>query len=243
MELRDVFWIGGAPGAGKSTIARRLAERYGLRLYVTDDVMGDHARRISAVEAPHLQRFQAMDMDERWLNRSPQEMLETFHWFRGEGFRLIVEDLRAMTGPTPIVAEGFRLLPHLVMPIAGPKRVGPERTGPERTAPERTGPERTGPERTGPKRAGQRAIWLLPTPQFHRAALDARGSTWAIPNGTSDPPRARWNLEERNRLFTDRLARETERTGAPTLWLDGTLTEAETLDRVADRLGLSARAG
>jgi hypothetical protein len=218
MELGDVFWIGGAPGAGKSTIACRLAERYGLRLYATDDVMGDHARRISAAEAPHLQRFRAMDMDERWLNRSPQEMLETFHWFRGEGFRLIVEDLRAMTGTTPIVAEGFRLLPHLVMPIAGPERAGPER-------------------------AGQRAIWLLPTAQFHRAALDARGSTWTIPNSTSDPPRARWNLEERNRLFTDRLARETERTGAPTLWLDGTLTEAETLDRVADRLGLSARAG
>ena len=209
MELRDVFWIGGAPGAGKSTVARRLTERYGLRLYVTDDVMGDHARRMSVGEAPYLEQFQAMDMDERWLNRSPREMLETFHWFRGEGFRLIVEDLRAMTGTTPIVAEGFRLLPHLVMPIAGPGR----------------------------------AIWLLPTPQFHRAALDARGSTWTIPNTTSDPPRARWNLEERNRLFTDRLARETGRTGAATLWLDGTLTEAETLDRVADRLGLSARAG
>ena len=34
-----------------------------------------------------------MDMDERWVNRSPGTMLETFHWFRGEGFGLIVEDL------------------------------------------------------------------------------------------------------------------------------------------------------
>ena len=33
-----------------------------------------------------------MDMDERWVSRSPETMLETFGWFRGEGFGLIVED-------------------------------------------------------------------------------------------------------------------------------------------------------
>ncbi len=52
-----VYWIGGSPAAGKSTIARRLAERYGLRLYVTDDVMREHAGRCTAVEAPFLERF------------------------------------------------------------------------------------------------------------------------------------------------------------------------------------------
>jgi len=34
-----------------------------------------------------------MSMDERWVDRSSQTMLETFHWFRGEGFDLIIEDL------------------------------------------------------------------------------------------------------------------------------------------------------
>ncbi len=41
-----------------------------------------------------------MDMDERWVHRNPETMLETFHWFRGEGFGLIVEDLlRLPDGP------------------------------------------------------------------------------------------------------------------------------------------------
>ena len=31
-RLRHVYWIGGASGSGKSTIARRLADRHGLRL-------------------------------------------------------------------------------------------------------------------------------------------------------------------------------------------------------------------
>lgn len=116
-DLRHVYWIGGSPGGGKSTIARRLAERYRLHVYATDNVMPDHARRTTPVDSPFLSQFAAMDMDERWVNRSPQTMLETFHWFRGEGFDLIVEDLLCLRDGIPVVAEGFRLLPDLVRPL------------------------------------------------------------------------------------------------------------------------------
>jgi hypothetical protein len=116
-RLRHVYWIGGGSGAGKSTIARRLADRNGWRLYGTDEVMGDHARRTTPDEAPFLHEFMAMDMDERWVGRSPEEMLETFHWFRGEGFGLIVEDLLRLPRDRCVVVEGFRLLPHLVKPL------------------------------------------------------------------------------------------------------------------------------
>ncbi|MEU6683121.1 hypothetical protein [Streptomyces sp. NPDC046832] len=115
--MRHVFWLGGGSGAGKSTVARRIADRHGWRLYATDDVMADHARRTTAQEAPLLHAFLAMDMDERWVDRSPRTMLETFHWFRGEGFGLIVEDLARLPRDTPVVVEGFRLLPHLVRPL------------------------------------------------------------------------------------------------------------------------------
>jgi len=98
-RLGHVYWIGGGSGAGKSTIARRLADRHGARLYATDEVMA------------------AMDMDERWVSRSPETMLETFHWFRGEGFGLIVDDLLRLPGEEGVIAEGFRLLPHLVQPL------------------------------------------------------------------------------------------------------------------------------
>jgi 2-phosphoglycerate kinase len=115
-RLRDVYWIGGGSGAGKSTVARRLADRYGLGRYATDDVMPDHARRMVPSDSPFLAEFAAMDMDERWVSRSPQTMLETFHWFRGEGFGLIVDDLLGFSGPG-VIAEGFRLLPRLVRPL------------------------------------------------------------------------------------------------------------------------------
>jgi 2-phosphoglycerate kinase len=116
-QLRHVYWLGGGSGAGKSTIARRIAARHGLRVYATDDVMADHARRSSHEDCPLLHRFMAMDMDQRWVNRSPKSMLETFHWFWGEGFNMIIEDLLRFPREPGVIAEGFRLLPRLVKPL------------------------------------------------------------------------------------------------------------------------------
>ncbi|MEU4745067.1 hypothetical protein AB0G02_32045 [Actinosynnema sp. NPDC023658] len=114
-RLRHVRWLGGGSGSGKSTTARRLAG-HGLHLYATDDVMADHAGRCTPEDAPYLRGFAEMDMDERWVNRSPDAMLDTFHWFQGEGFHLIVEDLLRLPESPGVIVEGFRLLPRLVRP-------------------------------------------------------------------------------------------------------------------------------
>lgn len=44
-------------------------------------------------------------------------MLDTFHFFRGECFDRIVEDLLEFPSGCQVVAEGFRLLPDLVKPL------------------------------------------------------------------------------------------------------------------------------
>ena len=67
--------------------------------------MGDHARRWLPEGCPNLTEFVKMSMDQRWVDRSPQTMLETFHWFRGEGFGLIIEDLLALPADQGVIAE------------------------------------------------------------------------------------------------------------------------------------------
>jgi 2-phosphoglycerate kinase len=116
-QLRRVRWIGGGSGAGKSTVARRLAVAYGLSEYSCDDAIPDHARRCGPSDAPLSHAFLAMDIDERWVKRPPTVMFETFPWFHGEGFELILDDVLALAEQSPVLVEGFRLLPRLVAPL------------------------------------------------------------------------------------------------------------------------------
>ena len=170
--------------------------------------MADHARRSTPGDAPHLTRFAAMTMDERWLGRTPEEMLDDFHWFRGEGFDLVVEDLAGLTatgdGP-PVLAEGFRLLPHLVAPLLA---------------------------------APHHAVWLLPTPAVRRAALESRGDLWSVAGRTSDPERALAALLERDHLFTERLRAECAALSLPTVDVDPDLSEDALTTHVAATLHL-----
>ena len=115
--LKHVYWLGGASGSAKSTVARRLAAANDMTLYSTDEVMGAHAMRCAPDECPRLEEFKQMTMDERWVNRTPTVMLETFHWYLGEGFDLMIEDLLALPPDRNIIVEGFRPLPRLVTPI------------------------------------------------------------------------------------------------------------------------------
>jgi hypothetical protein len=203
--LHHVRFIGGGSGGGKSTVARRLAAKHDLRLYHTEP-LSKYADRTTPVDAPLLHAFLAMDMDERWLNRSPQIMVSTFHGFHGETFNLMVDDLLGLPRKPPVLVEGFTLLPRLVAPLL-----------------------------SGP---GQ-AVWLIPTPEFRRAAFDARGSTWDIPRKTSDPDRALANLLERDRLFTDELLREATALDLPSIRVDLGLSVDDLSARLAEVLDLA----
>src|SRR5438876_2071792 len=116
-RLRDIRWIGGGSGAGKSTIAGLLAEEYGLHLYHCDDAQSAHTARSDAADHPMLHAFLSMTMDERWAKRTPEEMFHTFHGFHGEGFRLVLEDLLDLPTDVPVLVEGYKLLPRLVSPL------------------------------------------------------------------------------------------------------------------------------
>lgn len=116
-ELDHIRWVGGGSGAGKTTVARRLAERSGLPIYSTDATIEVHASKLSEAAAPLLAGFRRMSMDERWVLSEPPEMYRTFPWFHGEGFELLIEDLHALPTDRITLVEGFRLLPHLVRPL------------------------------------------------------------------------------------------------------------------------------
>ena len=82
------------------------------------------------------------------------------------------------------------------------------------------------------------SVWLLPTPEFRRAAFDSRGTAWDIPRKTNDPERALRNLLERDRMFTDRLVEETKRLELPAIEVDPLMSEDELAGLVTQSFGL-----
>ncbi|MEV5570139.1 hypothetical protein AB0L06_08815 [Spirillospora sp. NPDC052269] len=123
--LRRVLWISGGQWAGKSTVARLLAVRYGLTAYHYDyhDARGHNDRRI-ARRVQLGQSPAAPDPDQTWVNTTPEDMAaETLAGFPVR-FEWALDDLRGLVSGRPIVAEGWGLRPELVAPlIDSPRRM------------------------------------------------------------------------------------------------------------------------
>ena len=119
MQIADtfahVYWIGGSPCAGKSTVAQALADRYNLHYYPCDAWFPDHQRRASLIHQPTLQRLAALSSDEIWLPPVVEQVARVQAIY-GEEFAMILDDLRALPTDRPILAEGAALMPSLVLP-------------------------------------------------------------------------------------------------------------------------------
>jgi hypothetical protein len=132
MEIWDPFgtlartlWIGGGQWAGKSTVARLLAQRHGLTAYHYDyhDARGHQDRRIArrvALGAPTADP----DPDDVWVDATPDEMAAATLAGFADRFEWTLDDLRALVSGRPILAEGWGLRPQLVAPVLdSPRRM------------------------------------------------------------------------------------------------------------------------
>jgi hypothetical protein len=113
MDPAHAVWIGGPQASGKSSIARALAERFGLQLYVVDHRVWVHEARMPPTE------FASLTMDERWVHATPNRMLEWFVTHSRHRFRLLLEDLRALPDEPAAIVEGPQLFPRFVAAVLG----------------------------------------------------------------------------------------------------------------------------
>jgi hypothetical protein len=186
--LRHVLWIGGSPGAGKSSVATRIARRYGLRCYNSDTRTWQHRDRALCAGNAAARRWEAMTPQERWVGSTPREMLEmSLHFERGP---MVIDDLRALPHSSLVVAEGSTL-PARALSCGIAER--------------------------------SRAVWLLPTRAFQRAALTNRG--------VGPGPTALYLL------LGATIEQEAKEHGVPTLTVDGSRGIQETVAAVEELFG------
>jgi hypothetical protein len=117
--LHKALWIGGAQWAGKSTISRILAERHGLTAYHYDyhDARTHMDRRLARqirVGGGPQQLFDPED----WVRRTPAQLAaDCLDGTFPVRLPYVFDDLRALTGPRPILAEGIGLRPDALAPL------------------------------------------------------------------------------------------------------------------------------
>jgi hypothetical protein len=112
-----VLWIGGGTSAGKTSIARELARRYGVTSYHVDQHELDHARRRDARRHPTMEAWNALTLDETWVDLPVEQLVNATPAYSRERIELIAEDLRTLTAGGGVVAEGFQLTPEAVAPL------------------------------------------------------------------------------------------------------------------------------
>ena len=112
MRLDRVVWIAGSPCAGKTLLARQVADRLGCGVYAVDELEPKTLRDADAGRYPAFARWASMSLDERWVGSTVDELVRDSIELCGDIFRFVVTDLAAEPGP--VVVEGFQPLPELV---------------------------------------------------------------------------------------------------------------------------------
>lgn len=102
--LRHVLWIGGAPAAGKTTAATRIARRHGLRWYGADTRTWEQRDRAIREGSAAAIRWERMTPEERWALPAAEMLELSLHRERGA---MVVDDLRAL--PRSPLDEGSTL--------------------------------------------------------------------------------------------------------------------------------------
>lgn len=123
LALSHILWIGGGTDAGKTSVAKALAERYRLQLYSFDE----HAEELwenhfSLQPSSHGYQMMLMSSDERWVLRSPEAMAQQALAIATECFPVVTEALLSMAQESLVIAEGFEFLPKLVETVLPDKR-------------------------------------------------------------------------------------------------------------------------
>ena len=119
--MRSVLWLGGAPCAGKSSVARLLGERFALAVVHVDDTIDAFLAQLDPERHPALSGWMALNWDERWA-RPPDVLLgEVVACYR-EHLGFVRERVLTRAGRgRPVLVEGSVILPADVAPtLASP---------------------------------------------------------------------------------------------------------------------------
>lgn len=204
--LTHVYWIGGPPDAGKTTVSQLVAEAMNGVPYHQDRHELEHIRRADPAMYPRhagmrdrlARQTEAQFFEDGWLGRPVEDMARESRHTWEERLGMICEDLMVLPADRPVVAEGPGFFPNVIVPLL-----------------------------TRPSQA----MWLVPTEPFKRDSHRRREkSAWRTM--TSDPDRALRNHIARDIVFAGMYRDELSAAGLPWIEIDGSVPAEVIAERV-----------
>jgi len=120
----EIYYIGGSPCSGKSTVAEALAARCGMAYFKADDHLEEFTAR-GAAGMPICQHILRMSAEEAWMRPPQVQCQEEFDYYR-EIAPFVAEKLAEISAPR-IIAEGAAFLPTLIPDAAHYMAIIPSR--------------------------------------------------------------------------------------------------------------------
>lgn len=112
-KFENIYWIGGSPCSGKSSIAEKIVDKYGFEYYKCDDYMWNHIDIGVSRNIPIMHKLKNLRIDELWL-RNIEEMVDDEIEFYNEEFSIIEEELLLLPRDKNIIVEGAAIMPQIV---------------------------------------------------------------------------------------------------------------------------------
>ena len=109
----NIYYIGGSPCSGKSTVAEFISNKYDLHYFKVDDFLDEYIERGALLCKPICIKQKNMTPEQIWMRDPREQNIEEMQFYE-EIFELIMEDIMKLSAPNGIITEGAAFLPRLV---------------------------------------------------------------------------------------------------------------------------------
>ena len=213
--MTQIFFIGGSPCSGKSSVAASIADTFDFNYFKVDDHLERYLAKGRLDGKPVCARVGGMTADQIWMREPAIQMMEEFEIYR-EIFAYVVQDLndlRYRTRKAGIIAEGAAFLPELMAFL---------------------------PELMEKRGVGQQAyICMIPTSEFQNDHYRNRPWVADVLADCADKAQAFSNWMMRDVLFARAVRMDAANKGYPCIITDGKTGIGETVQQVCRSFGLT----